>query len=358
MTKSKQPNKNPRILIVGQGIAGTVLAHTLLQRSIDVTIIDNGHKSAASKVASGTYSPLVLKRLVKSWEIDSLLPYAFDFYKMVEHTLELPLIKSVSHYRKIAQESEVKQWEEKYSLEEMKDYVGPMHSEEALNDHIKSPFGYGEVLNSGHVNMENLIDGSRQYFSDFLREEEFEYSNVEALESNVSYCGEDFDKVIFCEGYKVGQNPFFQHAALKPVKGETLYVHIPNLNLKHVIKSNIYILPQGNDIYAIGSTYDWENLDERQTQDARLELLAKLKDIIDYPYNVIQQKAGVRPSSKDRRPIIGKSRINPNLFIFNGLGAKGLILSPFFASMLCDHILDNKNIDPMVNLDRFLIDKS
>ena len=68
-------------LIVGQGIAGTVLTHTLLEQGKRILVIDEGNPSSCSKVAAGLYNPIVFKRLTKSWMIDELSPVAENFYK-------------------------------------------------------------------------------------------------------------------------------------------------------------------------------------------------------------------------------------------------------------------------------------
>lgn len=48
------------------------------------------------------------------------------------------------------------------------------------------------------------------------------------------------------------------------------------------------------------------------------------------PYNVVEHKAGVRPSVSDRRPVLGPCKDYEQLVVFNGLGTKGVSLAPFF----------------------------
>ncbi len=341
------------VLIVGQGIAGTVMAHTLYNHSVPFTIIDDGHKTSSSVAAGGMYNPLVLKRLLKSWDIDNLLPFAKRFYSEVEQTLGLDIIQSINNYRKIAQPSELEQWLNKKDQEDYIEYVGDIIPSHIVNDKIVAKYGYGMVKNAGKVNLDHLLNGSKSFFSEHIIHERFDYEKLIFEKELCRYNDTPYTSVIFCEGYKVKDNPFFSTIEMKPVKGENLVVRIPGLDLEHVIKSSIYILPLGDNLYHIGSTYDWNNLNEKPSAEARETLLTKLKTIIHLPIDVVDHKAGVRPSSKDRRPVIGQSTDHHSLYLLNGLGAKGIMLSPYYSEQLFQNIYHNLPINDVVNLSRF-----
>ena len=80
-------NKKTDYIIVGQGLAGSILALTLLKKGKSVVVIDNATQNTASKIAAGLYNPVVFKRLVKSWLADDLLPYMDEFYPEMEKLL-------------------------------------------------------------------------------------------------------------------------------------------------------------------------------------------------------------------------------------------------------------------------------
>jgi glycine oxidase len=65
--------------------------------------------------------------------------------------------------------------------------------------------------------------------------------------------------------------------------------------------------------------------------------------------------AGVRPTVKDRKPLIGLHPKNPKIGIFNGLGARGVLMGPYlskqFSSILNSN--SNQNLD-FETIDRFL----
>ncbi|HBA65740.1 MAG TPA: FAD-dependent oxidoreductase, partial [Methylococcaceae bacterium] len=52
-------------LIVGQGLAGSLLAFELIQRNAQVMVVDDGRENA-SEVAAGLINPVTGIRLVKS----------------------------------------------------------------------------------------------------------------------------------------------------------------------------------------------------------------------------------------------------------------------------------------------------
>ena len=112
----------------------------------------------------------------------------------------------------------------------------------------------------------------------------------------------------------------------------------------------------GNKRYKVGATYAWDDLSEEPTEAGASELHNKLKQLISCDYNLIKHEAGIRPSSIDRRPIIGAHPQHKNLFIFNGLGTKGVMLAPYFAKNFVNFYLEKESIHEEVNVKRFYKD--
>ena len=67
-------------LIIGQGIAGTLLAEELLENQQSVFIIDKYHPNSSSNIATGIVNPITGRKLVKSFMIDELLPICDEVY--------------------------------------------------------------------------------------------------------------------------------------------------------------------------------------------------------------------------------------------------------------------------------------
>ena len=105
--------------------------------------------------------------------------------------------------------------------------------------------------------------------------------------------------------------------------------------------------------YRVGATYEAKNLSEEVTNAGMMELEQKLTDLLKLPYRVISQDWGFRPTTPDRRPILGPLPDSKNVIIFNGLGTKGVSLAPYFSAQLCNWLLGFGEIQPEVNIARF-----
>ncbi len=124
-------------------------------------------------------------------------------------------------------------------------------------------------------------------------------------------------------------------------KGELLIFKAPNLDLDVVIKSSVFILPIGNDLYKVGATYDWKDKTNVPTEEGKQELVEKLKEIISCDFEIVEHFGGVRPTVKDRRPLVGTHPDYSHLHILNGLGTRGVMLGPYLANQLFQYI-ENK----------------
>ena len=71
------------------------------------------------------------------------------------------------------------------------------------------------------------------------------------------------------------------------------------------------------------------------------------------PYEVIEHSAGIRPTTIDRRPIIGSHPNYKNIYVFNGLGSRGILLAPTLSCWLYNHIYKRLLISKEVDIKRF-----
>jgi len=72
------------ILIVGQGLAGSLLALELEKREKNVMILDNNPIVSSSKVAAGLYNPITGRKMAKTWLADELFPNLSKYYQDLE----------------------------------------------------------------------------------------------------------------------------------------------------------------------------------------------------------------------------------------------------------------------------------
>lgn len=342
-------------IIVGQGLAATTLAHRFAQNAISFKLIGNTQLSNCSKVAAGIWNPIVFKRLTKSWLANDLIPELNIFYSQCEHTLNKKLITQRPIIKPFTEEQEKTLWVKKATDDLSAFLDSKIYSEgnSELN-HCKIINDYGTVLKSGNLNVWDFIEASAIFFENEYLNETFDYSLLNINENGFSYKSIKAKHIVFCEGYLVKNNPYFKWIPLKPAKGEVLTIRAPDLKFKNkIFNRNGFIMDIVPDEFKVGATYQWDDLDENLTEKATEELKQKLGQLIDCDYTILRQESGVRPSSIDRRPIIGRHPAIPTMFVFNGLGTKGVMLAPFFSKNFVNFYLQKECLNPEVDLKRF-----
>ena len=104
-------------IIVGRGLAASVIAHTLHEEKISFKVIGDQNLSNCSKVAAGIWNPIVFKRLTKSWLADDIVPFLNKFYTSCEQRVNKKLITQRQLLKPFTEEQEKKLWLKKASLE-------------------------------------------------------------------------------------------------------------------------------------------------------------------------------------------------------------------------------------------------
>ena len=323
-----------------------------------VVVVDDANPSTASKIAAGLYNPVVFKRLVKSWLADDLLPYMDTFYPEMEKLLGSKFYFSKRILKPFAEEQEKVLWLKK-TQEEIGKYLNEAIYTEDLNGIVFNPLGISEVMHAGNLDTLQFLNSCNEYLrkSDLFIEEQFDHSQISMSKSSVNYKEISSNKIIFCEGYKTTENPFFKWLPFKLTKGETLII---KLSEEHVIPTEIvinkavFILPIGSNTYKVGATYEWNDLSEKCTEKGRAELIEKLQKVLKVPFEIIDQQAGIRPTVNDRRPLIGLHPEHPQLAVFNGMGTKGVMLAPFFAHQFANFLEHQTPLDKEVDIARFI----
>ncbi|QHT68013.1 FAD-binding oxidoreductase [Rhodocytophaga rosea] len=347
--------KQTDYIIVGQGIAGTVLAYTLISQKKKVLIIDDSNPDTSSKVAAGIFNPVTGKRLARTWQAGLIFPYLYQFYQQMEQTLGISILHSRDIYRPFTSIEEQNAWTAKTSSPELSAYTSTQFDTSAYTSGIHNPFGGLEIKGAGFVNVGLMLEAAKKYFlqGNMYTEQPFTYEDIVLENDKVSWQGIEAKKILFCEGTFVSQNPYFNWLPFNEVKGELLTLKMPGLQTNNIINQGVFVLPLGNDMYKVGATYKWDNLDWETTLQAREELEDKLARLIKLPYRITGQQAGIRPASEDRRPFLGLHPEHPALGIFNGLGTKGVSLAPFYARHFYEHLEEDKELDKETHINRF-----
>ena len=137
------------------------------------------------------------------------------------------------------------------------------------------------------------------------------------------------------------------------IRDRYIIVKAPLLRLDAAIKASFFIVPLGNDLYKVGATYNWTDKDWDTTEVAKEELIEKLRGLITVPFEVVDQIAGMRPTTGDRRPLVGIHPEYKQLSILNGLGTRGVMAAPMFANCLFDLIEKGKPLEKEMDIMRF-----
>jgi len=338
--------KNYDYIVVGQGIAGTVLSHTLRQQQKNVLVIGSTAKKCSSLVAGGIFNPLTGKGLVKTWQADKLFPYMHQFYKALEKELDISFFHQIPIYRPYRSIQEQNDWLGKTANPEFGNYICPDTQDKDYESDVYNELGGLETQSSGWVDLPKLLEAYRCFIQEkeFYLEDDFDYQAVE-IQEKIFYKGHSATKIIFCEGVGVVENPYFQNLPLSPVKGETIDIYIAGATFKGIVNQGVSIVPLGNEIYRVASTYSWNPLDWENTEKAKEELIEKARNLLRKDFEVVGQKAGIRPATKHRRPIVGLHPQYPQIGIFNGLGSKGVSLAPYWAAHFFEHLEYNTPLD-------------
>jgi glycine/D-amino acid oxidase-like deaminating enzyme len=341
-----------RFLVVGGGVAGICLTHELLDQHQEVVLFEAG-KNVSSSVAAGMINPIVFRRMTLSWRVNEFLPFAVRYYRHLEHKTSATFFHPITIRRLFPSKQERDFWISKQSQPEFESYLQPLTAEDDAYPIEENSFGTGRVHGCGYVNPSTFLNANLEYFKsiDVLREEAFDHSLLDPI--SLTYKDTSYDYVIFTEGKDGKYNPFFSYLPLQSTKGEVLTIKSSALPSEESLNRKCFLLPLGNDTFKIGSTYVWDTDNTIPTVEGKTQILENFKSISSITPEIVEHKAGVRPTVLDRRPLIGSHPVYPKLIIANGLGAKGYLLAPLVLKEVADHLIHNSPLDPESLIDRF-----
>lgn len=340
-------------LIVGSGLAGLSFARYCQLNQKSFLIID-AQENSASRIAGGMYNPVVLKRFTAIWQSKEQLEIANEFYPVLEKYLNKKFYFPIPIYRKFASVEEQNNWFLACDCLETEPFLN-FKIKNISFSHISSPFGYGEVYDTGYLDVKHFVDSYQSYLllKKLLKKEIFDYTQLKIHADFLEYQNIKARNIIFAEGFSLKNNPYFNYLPLDGTKGELLYVKIPDLKLDKIVKSKVFLIPVGNDIYKVGATYNWVDKTQTPTKEGYEELIEGLEKLINCSYEVVAHNAGVRPTVKDRRPLVGQHYQYQNMFILNGLGTRGVLLAPYLAQKLFLHIEKQESLDKNISVERY-----
>ncbi|MCB0495125.1 MAG: FAD-binding oxidoreductase [Cyclobacteriaceae bacterium] len=340
-------------IIVGQGLAGSCLALQLARRGKSFLVYSDPKGKSASRVAGGLINPVTGRKMVLTWRANELFPYLHKFYREAEKTLNSKFFFEMPIYRPFVSIEEQNEWQGKSTEEHFAPFLKKIFSKEEAENIVEDPFGGLLLDKSGYLDTEAFLEGVQKWLlaGGHLVEQKFALDSINLNEEAVVYRSVKANRIIFCDGVKGSENPYFKEIKYRPVKGEVLKVEIKE-QLNKIYNRGVFVMPR-NGLNTVGSNYDHNDLSWEPTEKGMEEIESKLKALLKVPYVVKEHKAGVRPSVADRRPVLGPSKLDERLVAFNGLGTKGVSLAPFFSEQLANWLCDGIEPDKEVRIERF-----
>jgi glycine/D-amino acid oxidase-like deaminating enzyme len=341
------------IIIVGQGISGTFLSYYLQKAGVSFIVIDEAKPNTASKAAAGLINPVTGRRIVKTWMIDELMSFAKLAYVEIGNELGVDFFSETNIIDFFATPQMRQAFLQR--LDEDKEFLELPDDENSWRSHFNYDFGFGKIEPVYLVSIAKLIAAFRKKLLDqnFLLEDYFDIQQLVLSENKVQYKDIIAEKIVFCDGVESFQNPYFKNLPFAPNKGEALLVEIKDIPDDLIYKKGINLVPLGNQLFWVGSSYEWRFQDDQPTEMFRKKTESILLDWLKANFKVIEHFASVRPATLERRPFVGFHPANKNVGILNGMGTKGCSLAPYFASQLVENIVKQKSIDAGADINRF-----
>lgn len=342
--------KNIDYIIVGDGYAALFFAHQLILNNKSFVVFSEQKKSA-SQISAGIINPVVLKKFTTFWKAQEQINFLKKSLKEIEtYTGESYFIDSPIH-RIFHDENEQKLWLKKSQNEELKYFLDKNFDH--LNI-VKNDFLTGKVNQSARLDVKGFFSGIMSFLeaNGNLVKEKLIYSEINT--SSSTYKDFHFKNILFCEGMGVKENPFFSHIEVNPNKGHHIRVKLSESIPQNItIKKKHFLFPLENGLHFYGGTYDREQM-HHEIDDSAVDQLQKgLSEFYPHNFDIKETHFGFRPTVKDRRPIIGRHPEYRNLFVFNGLGARGILNGCYFSKSLFDYIENNIPLHEEISIDRF-----
>lgn len=340
-------------LLIGQGISGTWLSYYLQKAGYSIMVIDQEKENSASKVAAGMINPVTGRRIVKTWKIDDILPFARQAYETIEQELSIKAIeeKTVIDFFPTVQ---MKLAFEK-AISESDQYLSLPKEENNFLQYFHYELGYGRISPCYLVFLQNLLPAWRKKLESAgsIRDQYFDIKELKIDNDSVQYGDIEAKHIILCDGVAGTNNPWFKLLPFAPNKGEILWIEAPDLPTNSIFKKGITLSPWENNIFWAGPSFEWDYKDEAISNVFYEKTMATLKHWVKVPFKVVDHRASIRPANLERRPFVGFHPQHKQVGIFNGMGAKGCSLAPYFAKQFVDSLDRKAGIDPEVDINRF-----
>ncbi len=340
-------------LIVGGGFSGITFSWELEKKNISYRLADPALFNSATSVSGGLINPVTGRRSALQWNIHELLTIVKNNYLQLENILQCKLLYDINILKIHKSESALEDWQKAQQNIELVPFINDNFDAGRYNRFLDFRFGAVNINSALRIDTEMLAKKYYEYIDAKLIRAIVDHSEIKINESEVTYKNENYKYVVFCEGIDALKNPWYKNIPFKPAKGECMIIEIPNFFTSDIIHKGIILIPLGDNKYWAGATNSWDDLSTEKTIAGALELEQALQQLLKVPFTILQHKAAIRPTIRDRTPVVGGHPEFRNIFILNGMGTKGASLSNYYAQKLLNFILNGEEIPKEANISRF-----
>lgn len=346
------PASTPRILIIGQGLAGTALAWRLWERGVPFTIVDRDEPVTSSKVAAGLITPITGMRLTVSWRYDVFYPEALRFYRACGRRLGQRFFFPRGYVRLLKNEKEVAKWEKRRGDPDLQAFLHRKPLKMSA-DVIRQPENGFQQRHAAWLDTNAYLDGSRRFFeaAGAWMAADVEPGCVRDYAKCVTWNGQEFSHVIWAQGWRGAGHPLFDWMPFQSALGTILTVKADLQGERRILNRGCWVLPRGDGTLRAGSTYEWTFDDPPTASAVQVQGLERtLGSLLSVPTEVLATQTAVRPIIKNCQALMGTHPTHPRVAFLNGLGSKGSLRAPWLARHLIEHLLDGTALDPELDL--------
>ncbi len=333
-----------KYLIIGQGIAGSVLALEMYHRKMDFVVVDQPKLSSSSKIAAGVVNPVVLKRLKMVQGAENFLDHSESFYKLWQNNLQSEFYHQIPICHLFWDQESQNNWMEKSANLPFSRFLGVVNPKSPR--FFNPEYGFGKMKETSWMDTFKFLNQVRQYLKKEgrLEELEIEWKNLKNLKEK-----HQASEIIICNGHLLKEQGSYSQL-FSATRGELLTIRSSDIPEDVIFHAGVFILPIGNKHFKVGATYHWDNLRDEPSEDGKTKLIKQLEKMFSGNYEIVKHEAGVRPNTQDRKPLLGKK---DGHYIFNGLGSRGVLMAPYLANILVDNLEKGLPIPKEYDIKRF-----
>ena len=318
----------PPVTVVGAGLAGACAAAALAPTAA-VTVWDDGAPGATA-AAAGLANPFLGRKARRAWRADEALA------ALAALAGGTRAMRWTGLLRPAADPAQATAFQARAA-----EHAGlawlPAPAAADLVPALLAPHGALRVAEGGSADLPALTRA-------LLARAEAAGAELVAGSWTPDAITEDGSVTLLCTGAALRALPGLP---LHAVKGQTVRLRpaapLPDLP----ISGHTYLVPRPDGTVVVGATFEHRFAHARPTDQATAELVARAAALVPAlaDAEVVEARAGLRmtvpaTASPMRRPLLGPLGASGRLWVFGGLGAKGLMTAPLLASWLPGALAD------------------